>query len=363
MPGTFLGYPFDEELFYMQWQMEPDPVRLAMFNSGAIVENAAIRRMISNGSNYYTFPIYNILEGTPDNYNGIDNISMSEPKGMYQSGVVYGRAHSWKDRDFIHDFNSGANPTQQIVSQTARFWNKQRQKTILGIMNGLFGVSAPSGADSATAAKYADWANHSTTIEDEMEEATLGEAIQKAIGDNSDIISMVWMHSKVAMGLAKKQLLKFRTYTDANGIQRELRIADWNGRTVIVDDDCPHTVGTRSTRGTSRNAREDPPTPPAPTSSETYTTYAIGRGFFQHAPAPVRVPVEIGRNELTNGGYDFIVNRFRETFHPNGFSYTLPIVDGATVISPTDTQLSASANWSIVMNPKSIPLVRIISAG
>lgn len=348
MPGTFLGYPFDEELFFMQWQMEPDPIKLAMFNSGAIVENAAIRRMISNGSNYYTFPIYNILTGTPDNYNGVDDIKMSEPKGMHQSGVVYGRAHSWKDRDFIHDFNSGANPTQQIVSQTARFWQKQRQKTILSMMDGLFKVTTPAGADAETTAKYTDWANHSTTIATEMEEATLGEAIQKAIGDNSDIISMVWMHSKVALGLAKKQLLKFRTYTDANGIQRELRIADWNGRTVIVDDDCPHTSGTRARGGAEAQA-----------AGETYTTYAIGTGFWQHAPAPVKVPVEIGRNELTNGGYDFIVNRFRETFHPNGFSYTLP----SGVISPTDAELSDPKNWSIVMNPKTIPLVRIVSAG
>lgn len=359
MPGTFLGYPFDEELFYMQWQMEPDPIKLAMFNSGAIVENAAIRRMISNGSNYYTFPIYNILEGTPDNYNGVDNITMSEPTGMYQSGVVYGRAHSWKDRDFIHDFNSGANPTQQIVSQTARFWQKQRQKIILGILDGLFSVTAPTGADTATTAKYTDWEKHSTTITTEMEEATLGDAIQKAVGDNSDIISMVWMHSKVALGLAKKQLLKFRTYTDANGIQRELRIADWNGRTVIVDDDCPHTSATRFGRIARADEGGGTTITPTPTSGETYTTYAIGRGFFQHAPAPVKVPVEIGRNELTNGGYDFIVNRFRETYHPNGFSYVLP----DSVISPTDAQLFASANWKIVMNPKTIPLVRIVSAG
>lgn len=348
MAGTFLNYPFDEELFYMQWQTEPDPTKLAMINSGAVAENAAIRQLISNGSNFYTFPIYNLIGGTPDNYDGTSNITMDEPDGKYQSGVVYGRAHSWKARDFVFDFNSGADPMRQISSQVARYWQKQRQKIILGILDGVFGATA--AFDSTDTATPAAWTNHTTNIaattatvtaDNKLGETTLGDAIQKAVGDNMDIFSMVWMHSRVAANLANLELLQYRKYTDAQGIQRTLKIADYNGHTVIIDDDVPVADSTKAT------------------GQKEYTSYVLGRGALQHASAPVKVPVEIGRDMLTAGGYDYLVTRFRESFHPNGFSFQLP----TSCISPTDAQLKASANWKIITDPKCIPLVRIISNG
>ncbi|MCM1233016.1 MAG: coat protein [Ruminococcus flavefaciens] len=345
MPGTYLGYPFDEEIFYMTWQSMPDPIKLAMLNSGAIVEDATIRRLISSGSNFFTMPIYNVLGGTPDNYDGKTDIKMSEPDATHQSGVVYGRAHSWKDRDFIHDFNSGADPMRQIAGGVARFWQKQRQKLILQMLSGLFKVTTATGDDDA--AKVAAWKEHIYDIsiasavgpDNCMGPTTMGDAIQKALGDNGDIISLCWMHSRVAQNLAGLELLEFRKYTDAQGIQRQLKVADFNGVTVIVDDDCPS---------------ED-----AGSGVKKYHTYALGRGAISHAPAPVKTPVELGRSPLEAGGYDYFVTRFRECYHPNGFSYKLP----SGVISPTDEQLSAEANWEIVAPPKTIPLVDIVTNG
>lgn len=354
MPGMYLGYPFDEELFYMQWLSQPDPVKLAMLNSGAIREDATIRRLISSGSNFFTMPIYNVLDGKPDNYDGVTDIQMSEPDGTHQSGVVYGRAHSWKDRDFIHDFNSGADPMRQISGQVARFWQKQRQKLILMMLGGLFDITAPAGSDSSYSDKVNEWKNHvyniaatgaSVTDDNKMGPTTMGDAIQKAVGDNADIISLAWMHSRVAQNLAGLQLLEFRKYTDPQGIERQLKIADYNGITVVVDDDCPAEDST------------------AATGQKEYTTYALGMGSLLHAPAPVKTPVELGREQLKTGGYDFFVTRFRECYHPNGFSYTLPTESGKPIISPTNEQLSAPANWSIVAPPKTIPLVKIVTNG
>lgn len=359
MPGMYLGYPFDEELFYMQWLSQPDPVKLAMLNSGAVREDATIRRLISSGSNFFTMPIYNVLGGTPDNYDGATDITMSEPDGTHQSGVVYGRAHSWKDRDFIHDFNSGADPMRQISGQVARFWQKQRQKTILKILDGVFGITAASNATDEYKAKVTEWKTHiyniaavtpssgtaTVTDDNKMNATTMGDAIQKAVGDNSDIVTMAWMHSRVAQNLANLQLLEFRKYTDDQGIERQLKIADYNGVTVIIDDDCP----------VANSA--------AVTGEKEYTTYALGMGSLLHAPAPVKTPVELGRNQLSAGGYDFFVTRFRECYHPNGFSYTLPQVDGKAVISPTNDQLGAAANWSVIAPPKTIPLVKIVTNG
>lgn len=346
MPGTFLGYPFDEDIFLMNWRAAQDPIRTAMIDSGAVQANREIARMIASGSNQYTIPFYNVLGGDDDNYDGTSNMTVTAPDGGYQSGVVYGRMHAWKDQDFIRDFNSGANPMQQISSQVAKYWNKKRQNRLVGIMSGIFGI-----ADDQSA-YWDSWQNHTLNLAfagatgtagdaNKVDEASAADAMQKAVGDNAGIFSLAIMHSSIANALAKKQLLQYRKYTDAAGIERTVNIADWNGLTVIVDDGVPVSV----------NAKD--------TTAFDYTTYILGTGAIQYAEAPVDTPVETSRVVLEGGGYNLLATRLRETLHPNGFSYTLP----NKCISPTDVQLGTAAQWKVVTDPKNIAIARIISNG
>lgn len=352
MPGTFGGFPFDEEIFLLNWQNAVDPTLTAMIDSGAVVNDSVIANMIKNGSNTYTIPFYDVLGGTPDNYDGDTDITVSAPSGGSQTGVVYGRAHAWKDHDFIHEFNSKANPTQAIASQVAKYWQKKRQARLIGILGGIFSI-----ADDNTDAWDA-WQLHTldiTSNSSSASEANLvgatsaADAIQKAVGDNGGIFSMAIMHSKIANALAGLNLLQYRKYTDAAGITRNINIADWNGMTVIVDDGCP-VANSASVSG-----------------GKEYDTYLFGAGAIRRASAPVLKPVETDRVSLTDGGYDVLINRFRETLHPNGFTYTLPFVSGSSgskVVSPTDQQLAAYANWSLAgIDPKGIAIARIRSNG
>lgn len=340
MPGTFLNFPFDEELFLMQWQAAQDPVITALLNSGALVEDATIRSMIRNGSNLYTIPFYNVLGGEEDNYDGQTDITETEHSGASQSGVVYGRAHSWMDRDFVHDFNSGADPMRSIVAQTSHFWAKKKQARMVKILTAIFGITGNDG-----------WTQHTTNIASKaatageanmMGAAAAADAMQKANGDNSGVYSMAVMHSKVAANLAKQNLLEYRKYTDPMGIERKVNIADWNGLTVIVDDGVPVADSSSAT------------------GEKDYTTYLFGRGALLGASAPVKNPVETGRETKKYGGYDYLINRLRETIHPNGFSWTM---DMASTASPTDTHLGTTGNWKLVADPKLIPMARLITNG
>lgn len=338
--AEYLGYPFDPELFLYNWENEKDLTLTAMFESGAVQANGTIANLIANGSNLYTIPFYKTIGGEPDNYDGKTDITVDEPEGDAQMGVVYGRAHGWKDKDFIRDFNSGADPMKQITSQVAKYWQKQRQAILIRILNGVFGVTG-----------NADWALHTTnlattgnTVEagNKLGATTVADAIQKAVGDASGEFGLAVMHSKVANGLAGLDLLEFRKYTDANGIQRNLNIADINGMTVIIDDGVP-MVDSGSASG-----------------QKEYTTYLFGNGAIQFAKAKVDTPVETTRDAKTAGGHNELITRVRETLHPNGFKFIVP--SGMTA-SPTNDQLGAKANWDIVANPKGIAMARIISNG
>ena len=343
MPGTFLNYPFDEEIFLMNWMAAQDPVKTALIDSGAVVNDAEIARLIANGSAIYTLPFYKVLGGTADNYDGTANITVTAPEGGSQSGVVYGRAHAWKDQDFVHDFGNGVNPTIQISQQVAKYWQKQRQNRLVGILKAIFAIT-----DDSTDI-WDEWQKHTLSLaltaagtvsdDNRVGAASAGTATQKAVGDNAGIFKLAVMHSAVAQKLNEQQLLSFRKYTDPAGIERHLNIADWNGYTVIVDDGVPHEVNNTS-------------------KVVDYTTYLLGDGAIRFAPAPVKNAVELGRERLTNGGYDYLVTRFRETIHPNGFTFKMP----SSTLSPTDQQLGTAANWSLAgLDPKCIAIARIIS--
>lgn len=348
MPTSNMGYPYDPELFLYQWSNAPDPVKLALLSSGVMSNNGTLRSLISQGSDNYTLPFYNTIGGVPDNYDGVDTITTETPDGSSQSGVVYGRAKSWKDKDFIHDFNSGADPMRQITSQVAKYWSKRRQEILLKILNGIF--TAPTDSSD----RWAEWQKHTTNLATKtaavadvnmVGATTAGDSAQKACGDNASIFTMEVMHSTVANHLAGLQLLQFRKYTDPMGIEQTLNIADHNGMTVIVDDGVPVAD---SASASAAGAKE-------------YTTFLLGAGAIQYAPAPVKVPVEIGREQLKEGGFNYYVTRMREAMHPNGFTFSLPKT-GYTK-SPTNDQLGAGANWTVAGVPKAIPIARIITNG
>ena len=337
--ATYLNYPFDAELFNYMWGQTPDTTLTAMFDSGAVVNDATIAGLISNGSDLYTAPFYKILAGSEVNYDGATDITTTEQTGSSQSGIVFGRAAGFKERDFTLDYNSGADPMHQITSQVAKFWQKSRQVKMLGVLGAVFGLSS------------ADWNTHktdissaSTTVTDDNKigATTINDAITKALGDNRGVFQMAMMHSMVASKLEALGLLQFRKYTDPMGIERTLNIADINGLTVIVDDSAPYTAATAS-------------------KAATYTTYLCGTGVIRYAKAPVQVPSEVDRDPAVNGGMNMLYTRIRETIHPNGFSFTKP--SNGYTSSPTDAQLFATANWSIAdgVNLKAVPLAEIIS--
>lgn len=339
MADTYLGLPFDPELFYNEWQTAPNPRKDAILNSGAVVEDAEIAKKIAGGSNIYTVPFYNILPNTaPVNYDGATDIATEETSGDDLTGVVFGRAKGWTSRDFIKDFHR-TDPMANIISQVAKYKDYQDMKVLIGIIDALFGCT-PTESAIATA-----WALHKTDISassgsvsaaNKLSATAMGDAAVKACGDNAQgLFSLAFMHSTVAQNLANLDLLEFRKYTDERGIQRQLPIADMNGYTVITDDTLVDASG-------------------------KFTTYLLGSGVIRHANAPVERPVEVARDAAKNGGMDMLYTRWRHTYHTNGFTFNKPSGMGA---SPADSVLHAATNYDLKFDPKTIAMAKVVSNG
>lgn len=345
MAGTIFGIPFDEELFLDMWSEAPDPYLAAMIESGAIVEDSTIAGMIENSGNIYTIPFYNTLDGEDQNYDGQTDITVTEIGGGSQTGVVYGRAKGFFARNFTAEL-SGADPMGHIVATISKYWQKRRQKRLIGITDAVFDITGASGNAKIWQENHVLDLTSTTADARKINETDLNDLATLACGDHKGAFGLAIMHSNVANTLENMQLLEYRKYTDSMGIQRKMDIADISGYTVLVDDGVP--VETTGGEGANKDLKK-------------YTTYLFGSGVLRTAKGRVDVPVETVREAKKNGGQDELITRMRETIHPNGFSFKIP-TSGWTQ-SPTDAQLYAKANWDIKFDPKAIPMAKLVTNG
>ena len=346
MASTFLNIPFEEELFNNMWREAEDPVKTAILQSGAMVNDADIANMIGTKGDSYTIPFYNLLgETEPDNFDGQTDINTEETTGDAQTGIVYGRAKGFTARDFTR-IMTGADVMGYIAREVGMYWSHYEQKTMLAILEAIFGIT---GGATTNAGKFAS--NHIVDLSQKTSGGAaytigatdLNDLATQALGDNKNKFALAIMHSNVARTLQNLQLLEFRKYTDENGITRSLNIADCNGYTVVIDDSVPVNKNTTS-------------------SMNEYTTYLLGSGALLRADGALDVGTkasEVFREPTVKGGQDTLITRIRQTIHPNGFSFSKP-TSGYTG-SPTLAQLGNSANWSIKYDQKVLPFAKLVT--
>lgn len=339
--AQFDSKTFNAEVFGRYVERIPDLKKNELLKSGAIVSRQDLANLFDEqtGGNYATIPMYGLIDGTPINYDGVNDITATSTKTYSQSIVVVGRAKAWTEKDFAYDITGKTDFMSNVAQQVAKYWEDVDQNTLLSILKGIFSMTGTKNLEFVN--------NHTTTVEGNVTATTLNNAMQKASGDNKAAFTVAIMHSQIATNLENLQVLDYYKYTDENGVQRQLNIASWNGRTVLIDDSLP----VDATEG-------------------TYTTYVLGQGAFGEVDCGAKVPYEMYRNPLTNGGLDTLITRRRKAFVPYGISFTK---SSMASLSPTDAELETGANWTLVndgaasnpsyINHKAIPMARIVSEG
>ena len=351
MAGIFDAKHFNAEVFQKYVERIPNPRLTELLKSRAIRPRPELAASMRDqvGGNYLSTPLKGLISGTtPINYDGVNNITAGSTETYLHSRVVVGRAAAWSELDFSYDL-TGENFMENIAEQVNDYWNEIDQDTIVSILKGIFSMTGAANL------KFVN--GHTSDItavlnkEGEtglMDATSLNTAIQKASGDQKGKFSLVVMHSAVATHLENLQILTYRKFNDANGMQREVAIADLNGRMVLVDDSMPTEVDGGNVK---------------------YTTYVLGDGAIEYTDCGAKVPYEMDRNPATNGGQDLLYSRQRKCWAPFGISFTKASMASN---SPTNAELENGANWELVksagattkyIDHKTIPIARIISLG
>lgn len=321
MPGTTLQDVIVPELFN-PYVINRTMELSALVQCGIIANNQEFDRLASQAAPTVNMPFFEDLTGESEQV--IEGADLNDNKITSNKDVaaIIRRAKMWSATDLSAAL-AGSDPMQAIGTLVARFWERDMQKELIAILNGVFGTIA-EGSVTRLESNLLDISGKSGAAAN-WSGAAFIDAEQK-LGDAKAQLTGVVMHSATEAYLKKQNLIE--TVQPSN----DVAFGTYQGKRVIVDDGCPVVSG-------------------------VYTTYLFGNGAVALGNgSPVgHVPTETDRAKRKGSGVDYLINRKTMILHPRGIAFT-----GANVAKtegPSRLELADPVNWKPVYEPKQIRVV------
>jgi len=263
-------------------------------------------------------PFFNSLDGANDDEVLAEDTALTPDKidANKDVAVICRRGKAFAVTDLAKDL-SGEDPMAAISNHLAAYWNKMRQKRLMKVLDGVFGRNV---------------ANDSSSLVLDLSANTMGKSDimlgAQLLGDRKSELTGIIMNSAVETFLAGLDT-NASLYRASDGAAV---LPKYNGRDVIIDDNCPYNAGTGVT-----------------------TIYLFGRGAIALNPVPEAVPFETDREKLK--GNDILISRIADICHLRGYKWT----GTPAGVTPTNAELGTASNWSRVYEPKEIRCVKLIA--
>lgn len=336
--GTFGGFSFDPEVF-SGYMAEQPTWNDAIINSGILVQDPTIMNLIGTEGNVATLPFYTPIDEFDSqalNNDGETNNTPVEITGKKQTAMLIQRMKAWKAQDFTKEL-TGADPMTHVANSVAGFYRQTRVRDLMAIVDAVLSLSGMSNHITDLSESTGTGA---VTDANKVDETTLIFAKQKAIGDSSDNMGLLFMHSYMYAKYQALGLVDYNKYTVTNALAGDVNLPSINGFIPIVSD--------RFTVDTSKT-------------NVVYKTYMIGAGSFLTCDKTnYDDPYYSDYDPETKAGIRKLYTKQGYVLHPNGFS-----IDTSKIAkeSPTNTELGTKGNWSLVYNHKNIRMGMIKSNG
>ena len=316
MAGTTLHDVIVPELFN-PYVINQTMALSALVQSGIISNDSTFDALASQAAPTVNMPFFEDLTGESEQV--IEGADLEDNKIASNKDVaaILRRAKMWSATDLSAAL-AGADPMMAIGTLVARFWERDMQKELISILNGVFGT-IPAGAEGTPPAETRLASNilditGLSGAKANWSGSAFIDAEQK-LGDAKAQLTGICMHSATEAYLKKQNLI------DTVQPSNDVAFGTYQGKRVIVDDGCPVSDG-------------------------TYTTYLFGNGAVALGNGnPVGfVPTETDRAKRKGSGIDYLINRKTMILHPRGIAW-----QNAEVANPK--------NWQPVYEAKQIRIV------
>lgn len=336
--GTFGGFSFDPEVF-SGYMAEQPTWNDAIINSGILVQDSTIMNLIGTEGNVATLPFYVPIDEFDShalNNDGETDNTPVEISGKKQTAMLIQRMKAWKAQDFTKEL-TGADPMTHVANSVAGFYRQTRVRDLMAIVDAVLSISGMSDHITDLAESTGSGA---VTDANKVDETTLIFAKQKALGDSSDNMGLLFMHSYMYAKYQALGLVDYNKYTVTNALAGDVNLPSINGFIPVVSDRC--TVDTSK-------------------ANVVYKTYMIGAGSILTCDKTnYEDPYYSDYDPETKAGIRKLYTKQGYVLHPNGFSIA---ANKVAKESPTNAELGNKANWSLVYNHKNIRMGMIKSNG
>lgn len=306
-----------------------------LFQSGAVAQDQQIDAEIEKGGNTVNLPFWQDLgsDSTVDTAQG-DNPASSLTPGKIEAdqqlAAVLRRVVSFGAADLAAAL-AGDDPMGVAADRIAPFWARRMNAAAIATIQGALAALDIESAGSGI---------HDVSVSSGQLKLISADVVIDArvncLGDASDSLTLMFVHSKVYGRLQKNNLIDF--IPDARG---EAVIPTYLGMQLVVSDTLPADVS-------------DPDFP-------VYTSFLAGPGALRYGETAAKVPAETIRRpeQGDGGGVEEFYSRRNFVLHPLGFKYTGSVPNAG----PLNQALATGSNWARAFERKNIPLVGINTNG
>ncbi|QHZ52165.1 major capsid protein [Paenibacillus larvae] len=285
----------------------------ALSQSGIISNNPELDKLAQGGGKLINMPFWEDLTGDDEVLSDSGALTPEKITASQDVAALFLRGKAWSTNDLAHIL-AGSDPMAAIGNLVAAYWARMRQKLLFSMLKGVFASPTMTGNV------------HDISGLEGPASIISGEAFLDAkqkLGDASDKLTAISMHSAAFTHLQKQNLIEFIPDSEA-----KVQIPTYMGRRVIVDDGHPVEAG-------------------------VYTSYLFGAGAIGLGNGMAKVPTETDRNSLA--GDDILINRQAFVLHPRGVEFKAAKVAGPT---PSNQECELAENWNRVYENKNIRIVK-----
>lgn len=337
--GLFGGFYFDEEVF-TDMMNEADYWKNEIMASGVIQKDASIMNAIGSHGNVATIPIYKPFNVHDTDMGALNNDGLTDNKpveitGDKQTCMLIQRMKAFKAKDFTAEL-TGAEPLTHVKNRIQNYYTGVWENELMNIVQAVMGVTALQ--DHVT-----NLAVTTGTIADtnKMNETTLIDAEQAALGDMAGGLGLIIMHSKIFAAFKKMQLVEYDKFTVGDALKKEVILPHIGGKIPMVTD--YYTLDSTTA------------------SFPVYKTYLLGEGAFKSCgKTNYKNAYTTDYDPETSAGIDMLYTKQGKVLHPNGLSLA---VDSIAKESPTFAELGTADNWSLKFNHKNVKIGMIKTNG
>lgn len=342
-----------------------------LIQSGALARSPMLDNFLVGGGRTFNAPTWNDVQSDEDRVATLEDV----PDQTYQAllaalqtgvggefiadfhqkidsnkeiAVRLERNQSWKTADLLAAL-AGSDPADVIANRVASYWRRRLQAAYISTWQGVIIDNATNDQDTSGDGDYCEdiSGGNSGSFTDGVTNFSAEAFIDAAntMGDSSEDLSMVMVHSMVYARMKKNNLIDF--IPDARG---EVNIPTFLGHEVVVDDGMPS--GTDVVLGDGTQS----------TQTGMYETWLFGPGATQLGVGSPKVPAEVNREPNTGNGSggEVLYSRLEWSIHPAGHAF-----QSATVTDeggPSNAELKLVANWDRVFpERKQIKFARLIT--